>query len=263
MKHDARGALFLYAGILVVALLLAHLGDVAFFCRAYDVPRLRVVAHSDAPYDQWVKGEVARIALRWWKEVAAEEGRHVRSASAFRISPGEPGTISDLSGEDLEVLRQAVRTWLAERGVPYGFRIEVGKVEQPPRTYGGHLLAAGEAPTVLITLGEGKGHNFWTLLFPHLAPKGAYLQESPARTGSPAPNPEDLPYGRDEGSVGETERYSPERVDQLAFTGGTETPPLSPSGSGRQAPVRQEGKFAWHLYVWDRVHVLWERAFFR
>ncbi|RKQ83857.1 stage II sporulation protein R [Brockia lithotrophica] len=247
MKHDARAALFVYAGLLAVALLLAYFGDVAFFRRVYDVPRLRVVAHSDAPYDQWVKGEIARIALSWWEVASSAKGRGAQN-SPDRLR----GTSLALSGDDLEVLRRAVRTWLAEGGVPYGFRIDVGEIAQPPRTYGGHLLAAGEAPTILITLGEGKGHNFWTLLFPHLTPKGAYLQESPPRSEGNA-----LSHEREE------ERRFPDRVDQLALTGGSEPSPLLPFPSRAEAEGRQEGKFAWHFYVWDFVHSLWERTFYR
>ena len=247
MKHDARAALFVYTGLLAVALFLAYFGDVAFFWRAYDVPRLRVVAHSDAPYDQWVKGEVARITLSWWETASSTKGRNAQNSP-----DGRHGTSLALSGDDLEVLRRAVRTWLAERGVPYGFRIDVGEIYQPPRTYGGHLLAAGEAPTILITLGEGKGHNFWTLLFPHLTPKGAYLQESTPRWEGNT-----LSHER------KAERRFSDRVEQLALTGGSESSPLSPPPPRTQAEGQQKGKFAWHFYVWDFVHTLWERAFYR
>lgn len=34
------------------------------------------------------------------------------------------------------------------------------------KSYQGKIIQAGRYPTLLITIGEGKGNNFWTLLYP-------------------------------------------------------------------------------------------------
>ncbi|MCM1260074.1 MAG: stage II sporulation protein R [Prevotella sp.] len=34
------------------------------------------------------------------------------------------------------------------------------------KSYQGKMIQAGRYPTLLITIGEGKGKNFWTLLYP-------------------------------------------------------------------------------------------------
>lgn len=36
----------------------------------------------------------------------------------------------------------------------------------PAKSYDGQFVPSGSYPTVLIVIGEGKGKNFWTLLYP-------------------------------------------------------------------------------------------------
>ena len=47
-------------------------------------------------------------------------------------------------------------------------KVEFGVVEFPTKLYGEFLYPAGEYEAILITLGEGKGANWWCVLFPPL-----------------------------------------------------------------------------------------------
>jgi len=249
MEHRFPLTLVAYTIFLVVVIALAYLGNIAFSHQVHDVPRLRVVAHSDSPYDQWVKSEVAHLALQWWGKTTAKGV----SLPLFSQQGGD-GTEEALGG-----LRDAIYAWLGEHDVSYDFRIDVGQIAQPPRVFEGHFVAAGKAPAILITLGEGRGHNFWTLLFPQLSPKGAFFQEHKVQE---IEDPGDSERDRANSSLPATS----DRMEQLSLSGGafsSSSSHSSRSGDVGRTQEGNEGKFVWRVYVWDFLHDVWERAFSR
>ncbi|KAA2302408.1 stage II sporulation protein R, partial [Clostridioides difficile] len=50
----------------------------------------------------------------------------------------------------------------------YEYQVELGSVPFPTKLYGGTVYPAGDYEAVRITLGEGKGQNWWCVLFPPL-----------------------------------------------------------------------------------------------
>ena len=50
----------------------------------------------------------------------------------------------------------------------YSYTIDYGMHEFPEKTYKGITYEAGEYESLLVTLGEGKGDNWWCVLFPPL-----------------------------------------------------------------------------------------------
>ena len=67
------------------------------------------------------------------------------------------------SGE--EVLRTAEDT-LKKCGMEYGAQLIIGEFEFPDRVYAGILYPKGKYRALRIILGEGKGHNWWCVMFP-------------------------------------------------------------------------------------------------
>lgn len=68
---------------------------------------------------------------------------------------------------DIERLQNAAQTVLTENGFDYGVRVEIGKDYFNTRTYDGEVtLPAGEYEAVRVILGEGKGQNWWCVMFP-------------------------------------------------------------------------------------------------
>ena len=48
----------------------------------------------------------------------------------------------------------------------YSYTIDYGMHEFPQKNYKGITYEAGEYESLLVTLGEGKGDNWWCILFP-------------------------------------------------------------------------------------------------
>ena len=61
---------------------------------------------------------------------------------------------------------------LREQGFSYGARASLKKEEFPTRVYGEYTLPAGEYSALIIELGEGKGDNWWCVVYPPLCFSG-------------------------------------------------------------------------------------------
>lgn len=116
--------------------------------------RIRILANSDSIEDQWVKKEV-------------------REAIVDNINDWEQ------SFGSLEEAREGIRLHLAEMerlidglllkyGFMYGFKVELGKVDFPAKVFGKETYPAGEYEALRITLGAGRGENWWCVMFPPL-----------------------------------------------------------------------------------------------
>jgi len=81
--------------------------------------------------------------------------------------------------DDLEEARQVIRDHISEvevavqevmeqEGKVQDFSVKFDRVDFPTKLYGPYLYPAGEYEALLITIGEGKGANWWCVLFPPL-----------------------------------------------------------------------------------------------
>ena len=116
--------------------------------------RFHVVANSDLPLDQSIKGQVRDAALA----VLAGEFSGVSSYEEARK------VITD----SLPKLEQAAKVKLSQAGLNYQPRAEFGFYNFPTRSYMGLNLPAGRYEAVRLVLGEGQGNNWWCVLFPPL-----------------------------------------------------------------------------------------------
>ncbi len=66
-----------------------------------------------------------------------------------------------------EIAALASKT-LRENGFYYGARAKLTKESFPTRTYGEYVLPAGEYSALVVELGEGKGDNWWCVVYPPL-----------------------------------------------------------------------------------------------
>lgn len=146
--------------------------------------RLRILANSDSPSDQLVKrivrDEVVKAMNSW-----ATGDQTIEQARA---------TI----GARLPELQGIVADVLASRGFSYGSTAELGMVDFPTKMYGSKVYPAGEYEALLITIGEGKGQNWWCVLFPPLCFVDAATGEASAASTEPADN-ETAAAGEDAG----------------------------------------------------------------
>lgn len=119
-----------------------------------DTVRLHVVANSDGEYDQSLKLFVRDRVLDLVSRIV--DGAADADEAANRIA--------DAQCEVADAAIAAVRDYGAEQSVSVSFGLE----DYPTRYYDGFSLPAGEYRSLIVTLGEGDGHNWWCVLFPRL-----------------------------------------------------------------------------------------------
>ncbi|MBE5784741.1 MAG: stage II sporulation protein R [Clostridiales bacterium] len=137
-----------------VLLLAALLGMPCGSAPYQNVFRLHVIANSDSVEDQQVKLLVRDSILALERE---------RMASAANGAAAEM-----LLMEDGKALLGAAEDTLQKAGMDYGASLFVGRFPFPERSYGGKVYPAGEYQALRVVLGEGKGQNWWCVMFPPL-----------------------------------------------------------------------------------------------
>ena len=119
-----------------------------------DAIRLRILANSDSISDQTLKRKirdaVAADIHEWIKNYETKE------------------EASQVIQNKIPELRQIIETIMEERNQVQPFTIELTQTEFPTKLYGSTLYQAGTYEALKIVLGEGKGANWWCVLFPPL-----------------------------------------------------------------------------------------------
>lgn len=167
-------------GFIVIALIVlimsweSHQMDAAL--ATGDIPseaiRLRILANSDSASDQMVKRVVRDKVVEAMNGWAAGQ-QTIEEARATIQSK-------------LPELQAVVKDVLASRGFDYTSSVQLGLVEFPTKMYGNKVYPAGQYESLLITIGEGKGQNWWCVLFPPLCFVDAATGEASAAADAPA-----------------------------------------------------------------------------
>ncbi|MCG7408054.1 stage II sporulation protein R [Paenibacillus sp. ACRRX] len=122
-----------------------------------DAIRLRILAHSDSSQDQKLKREVRdRVVeqMNMW----LNDGDVPETREQARV------WIESHMDHINDITQQVVN----ESGKTYKVTAELKEVPFPAKLYGGRVYPAGIYEALRITLGEGKGQNWWCVLFPPL-----------------------------------------------------------------------------------------------
>jgi len=119
--------------------------------------RLRILANSDGAQDQLVKRQIRDAVVAQMNEwVSALEDPQSLEQARILIRSHLP-ELNALVGDELK-----------KRGIDYTYNVELGVVPFPTKLYGGTVYPAGDYEAVRVTLGAGKGQNWWCVLFPPL-----------------------------------------------------------------------------------------------
>lgn len=137
--------------------------------------RLRILANSDKPEDQAIKRQVRDAIIAQMNE--------------WVTGPQSIDEARQIVQRNLPVLEKVVRDTLVTNGlgsIPYS--VELGQVPFPTKMYGSRVYPAGNYEALRVSLGEGKGQNWWCVLFPPLCfvdgvSGEAVAQASPAEDG--------------------------------------------------------------------------------
>ena len=119
-----------------------------------EVLRLHVIANSDEDYDQELKLKV--------RDALLVSGEKIFSGSEDILSA--ESKISDKK----DVLHYTAEETIENLGFDYDVKIEVARSYFPTRIYGELTLPAGYYKAVRVIIGEGKGKNWWCIMFPPL-----------------------------------------------------------------------------------------------
>ena len=115
--------------------------------------RMHVIANSDSEADQNLKLKVRNAVLEAGKEVF--DGSVTASDAKERIIPQR------------DKLESAALDVIESEGYSYDVKITVSDEYFPTRTYDNSVtLPAGVYTAVKVVIGEGKGHNWWCVMFP-------------------------------------------------------------------------------------------------
>lgn len=117
-----------------------------------NVFRLHVVANSDSNADQslklMVRDRIISESAHLFKGISTEE-------EAVKIS-----------AENIDFFTSVAREEIVARGYDYPVKISVGEADFNTRQYEDYTLPAGRYTALKIVIGEGKGKNWWCVMFP-------------------------------------------------------------------------------------------------
>jgi stage II sporulation protein R len=131
-----------------------------------DSIRIRILANSDSPQDQWIKRQVQ---LEVVKEI-----------SGWVMDPHDVEEARTEIKANIPELERVVGEVLVANGYADVYQVELGKVPFPAKQYGNKVYPAGNYEALRIVLGSGQGQNWWCVLFPPLCFVGVKAQAAPA-----------------------------------------------------------------------------------
>ena len=119
-----------------------------------NIVRIRVIANSDSEADQEVKLLVRDTLLASSKEL-------------FTLCRSEEEAVT-AARQSLPLFEEEAEALLKNNGFDYGAKAEVRREFFPTRQYEAFTLPAGEYDTLVVTLGDGAGENWWCVMFPQV-----------------------------------------------------------------------------------------------
>ena len=119
-----------------------------------DTLRLHILPNSDSRVDQDLKIGVRDLILD-------RLGGRLEGADAI-------SSAMMITEDMLEEIQEMADGFLAKAGVDYKAVVALGKEWYETRDYGDFTLPRGYYYSLVITLGEGDGQNWWCILFPPL-----------------------------------------------------------------------------------------------
>ncbi len=130
------------------------------------VLRLHILANSDSDEDQALKLMVRDRILELDSELFG------KTEQAGALDQAEESV-----REKLDEIEQAAEEEVRRRGYDYPVHAELVNMYFSTREYDDFVMPAGRYDALRITIGEGKGHNWWCVLYPPLCLPAAENQQ--------------------------------------------------------------------------------------
>ena len=116
--------------------------------------RIHIRANSNCEADQNVKYKVKDLVVTYLEPYVQD----AKSVDQLKE------TINSLNSR----LTQLINNFLCDNGFNYGCSIAINNEFFPTRTYESLTLKADYYDAIIIELGEGKGNNWWCVVYPPL-----------------------------------------------------------------------------------------------
>lgn len=120
---------------------------------APSILRFHVLANSNSKEDQNVKLEVRSLLLDYMQARLPENANSKEAVTVW---------LSDNKSS----LESAASRFLAKKQIPYSARLSLERAWFPTRVYDDLVIPCGTYDAVRVILGQGKGHNWWCVLYP-------------------------------------------------------------------------------------------------
>ncbi len=116
--------------------------------------RIHIRANSNEEEHQKVKYAVKEQVVKYLTPLLAECGNKEKAYSSVKGS--------------MEEIKAVCSKTLSDNGFEYGCNVYLSKEYFPLRSYNGFTFEGGEYDSLIIELGEGKGDNWWCMVYPPL-----------------------------------------------------------------------------------------------
>ena len=118
------------------------------------VLRFHVIAESDSADDQRRK-LLVRDAVGEWMNLKLSNAK-------------DKADCEKIIEENKDQIKALAEQVLAEDGEAETVQVRLADVDFPDKVYGDYEFPAGTYRALQIIIGEGKGHNWWCVLYPNL-----------------------------------------------------------------------------------------------
>lgn len=184
-KNDnkcSRIGLIMFSFVLILSCLyvLVYAGDLNENERYYTgILRLHVVANSDTDEDQALKLEVRDRILEDINQglvkeiVKSHQGQYTEEISLSKEA------VNLYVEKNVDKIKKDAEELLESKGKKYPITVTLEKCFIPEKKYGDVVFPAGNYDALKIKIGEGRGENWWCVLFPPLCiidPEGESLE---------------------------------------------------------------------------------------
>lgn len=118
------------------------------------VIRFHVVANSDSTQDQLLKQQVKDEIIAYMEPLLKESSDIEETKYIIE--------------ESLPLIQEIAEEVIADWGKAYSVYVGLDEASFPTKSYGDVVLPAGEYEACRVIIGEGKGENWWCVMFPPL-----------------------------------------------------------------------------------------------
>ena len=164
MKKERIG--YIGIGILVCAALMCGILYTKAAWLQHDISekvlRFHVLANSDDEADQNLK-----LAVR------DAVGSYMQKKLAGVDDLEE---CAQIVNGNLDQIREVAAETIAQNGYDYDVTAELEYTSFPVKSYGSYTFPAGEYEALRVVIGEGKGHNWWCVMYPNMCFSGGMYE---------------------------------------------------------------------------------------